>query len=120
MRVGGELGARYAAATCKLLARTDRYSLESFAASAAGKPGALWWDWPGDEVGRWFQDRAGVPLAIDFGDGTQLSDYRSYSELRHRFKPPGIHIVSPQCSAAGLPITQKQKVIVTARAKTQE
>lgn len=54
VRLGGELGARYAAATCNLLTRTDRYSLESFAASAAGKPGALWWDWPGDQVGRWF------------------------------------------------------------------
>ncbi len=53
VRLEGDLGARYAAATCNLLTRTDRYSLESFAASASGKPGALWWDWPGDQVGRW-------------------------------------------------------------------
>jgi hypothetical protein len=54
VRLDGELGARYAAATCNLLTRTDRYSLDSFAASATGTPGALWWDWPGDQVGRWF------------------------------------------------------------------
>ena len=44
----GELGTRYQAATVNLLTHTDRYSLNSFAASAAGTPGALWWDWPGD------------------------------------------------------------------------
>ena len=49
----GELGARYMAATCNILTRTDRYPLDSFAASAAGRPGALWWDWPGDQIGRW-------------------------------------------------------------------
>jgi len=54
VRLSGELGARYMAATCNLLTRTDRYDLKSFAASAAGKPGALWWDWPGDQGGRWF------------------------------------------------------------------
>jgi len=53
VRFEGELAARYWAATCNLLTRTDRYSLESFAASAAGRPGALWWDWPGDQIGRW-------------------------------------------------------------------
>jgi DUF1680 family protein len=41
------------AATCNLLTRTDRYPVASFAASAAGTPGALWPDWPGDQVGRW-------------------------------------------------------------------
>ena len=50
----GELAVRYSAATYNLLTRTDRYSLDSFAASAAGRPGALWWDWPGDQIGRWF------------------------------------------------------------------
>ncbi len=48
-----ELGARYWAAACNLLTRTDRYSLASFASSAEGKPGSLWWDWPGDQIGRW-------------------------------------------------------------------
>jgi hypothetical protein len=39
VRLLGELNARYMAATCNLLTRTDRYPLESFAASAAGRPG---------------------------------------------------------------------------------
>lgn len=50
----GELGARYQAATCNLLTRTDRYTLDSFAANAAGTKGALWYDWPGDQFGRWY------------------------------------------------------------------
>ena len=49
----GELDSRYMAATCNILTRTDRYSIASFAASASGTPGALWWDWPGDQIGRW-------------------------------------------------------------------
>ncbi|MFZ2055635.1 MAG: metallophosphoesterase [Candidatus Aminicenantales bacterium] len=48
----GELGTRFAAATANLLTRSDRYPLESYRASAAGTPGALWWDWPGDQIGR--------------------------------------------------------------------
>jgi hypothetical protein len=54
VRLDGELGARYIAATCNLVTRTDRYGLETLASSASGKPGALWWDWPGDQIGRWF------------------------------------------------------------------
>lgn len=54
VHLSGELGSRYIAATCNLLTRTDRYSLESFAANAAGRSGALWPDWPGDQFGRWF------------------------------------------------------------------
>lgn len=55
VRLKGELEARYVAATRNLLARSDdRYSLATFASSAAGKPGALWWDWPGDQCGRWY------------------------------------------------------------------
>ncbi len=47
-----ELGTRFGAATANLLTRSDRYRLESYRASAAGTPGALWWDWPGDQIGR--------------------------------------------------------------------
>ena len=54
VRLKGELGTRYMAATCNLLTRTDRYTLDSFAANAAGKPGCLWPDWPADQLGRWF------------------------------------------------------------------
>jgi len=53
VRLGGELGVRYTAAVCNVLTRTDRYTPSSFAASAAAQPGALWWDWPGDQIGRW-------------------------------------------------------------------
>jgi hypothetical protein len=53
VRLRGDLDARYMAATYNLLTRTDRYSLETFASSASGQPGALWWDWPGDQIGRW-------------------------------------------------------------------
>lgn len=52
IRLEGEFGTRYQAATVNLLTHTDRYPPESFAASAAGHPGALWWDWPGDQIGR--------------------------------------------------------------------
>lgn len=53
VRMAGEWGTRFAAATANLLTRQDRYPIESFAASAAGRPGTLWPDWPGDQVGRW-------------------------------------------------------------------
>ena len=53
VRLGGELGTRYQAATCNVLTRTDRYSLESFRADAVGDPGPLWPDWPGDQIGRY-------------------------------------------------------------------
>jgi hypothetical protein len=48
----GEYGARFAVATANLLTRQDRYSIASYKASATGTPGALWWDWPGDQIGR--------------------------------------------------------------------
>ena len=54
VRLQGELATRYQAATCNLLTRTDRYSLDTFKANASGREGALWWDWPGDQFGRWF------------------------------------------------------------------
>ena len=53
VRLGGELGTRYQAATCNLLTRQDRYTLETFRSSAENTPGAFWWDWPGDQIGRY-------------------------------------------------------------------
>lgn len=61
----------------------------------------------------WFQGQGGGPIQVDFGDGTQLADYRSYAEVTHRFNTPGLHLVTAHCTAAGLPITQIQKVVVT-------
>lgn len=54
VHLSGEWGSRFMAATCNLMTRPDRYSLESFAANATSRGGALWPDWPGDQVGRWF------------------------------------------------------------------
>jgi hypothetical protein len=51
----GEFGARFNAAMANLLTRQDRYSLASYVSNASGKPGAaLWYDWPGDHLGRMF------------------------------------------------------------------
>ena len=48
----GELGTRQATATANLLTPPVRYLLDSYRASASGTPGTLWWDWPGDQIGR--------------------------------------------------------------------
>lgn len=53
VQLSGELGVRYMAAMCNILNHSERYSLESFDADARSVPGALWWDWPGDQIGRW-------------------------------------------------------------------
>jgi DUF1680 family protein len=50
--LNGELGTRFHAAADNVLTRQDRYSLSSYKASATGTPGAFWWDWPGDQIGR--------------------------------------------------------------------
>jgi len=60
----------------------------------------------------WLQDQEGKPIKIDFGDGTTVDPYASYAEICHRFKSPGIHVVTAQSIIDGRPITQKQKVIV--------
>jgi rhamnogalacturonyl hydrolase YesR len=48
----GDMGVRFEAATANLLTRQDRYTLDTYKASATGTPGAFWWDWPGDQIGR--------------------------------------------------------------------
>jgi hypothetical protein len=53
IRFSGDYGTRFAAATAHILTRTDLYTLDSFVAATAGRPGSLWWDWPGDQLGRW-------------------------------------------------------------------
>jgi hypothetical protein len=47
--------------------------------------------------------------SIDFGDG-QVIPHFFYGE--HRFKTPGIHIVTVQWDAEGKPTTAKVKVVV--------
>jgi hypothetical protein len=60
----------------------------------------------------WLQGAGGGPIRVDFDDGTHIDNYPQYSEFSHRFKTPGIHIITAQCEAAGMPIVQKLKVIV--------
>jgi PKD repeat protein len=60
----------------------------------------------------WLQGSDAGPIRVDFDDGTQVLDYRSYAELPHSFRTPGIHIVTAQCQAAGKLIMQKLKVAV--------
>ena len=61
----------------------------------------------------WFQGKGNPgPIRVDFDDGTQVADYTSYAVLTHRFKTPGIHIVTASCDCEGKPIMNKTKVIV--------
>jgi hypothetical protein len=53
-------------------------------------------------------------IRVDFGDGTKVDDYREYSELRHRFRKPGIHVVTAESREGAKPIVQKLKVVVAA------
>jgi murein DD-endopeptidase MepM/ murein hydrolase activator NlpD len=60
----------------------------------------------------WPQGMEIEDIQVDFGDGTIVQDYRPYSAITHKFKNPGIHIVTVTGTAARLPVTQKVKVIV--------
>ena len=60
----------------------------------------------------WLQGVTGTSITVDFGDGTVIDDYVSYSEIRHRFTFPGIHVVTTSSTIEGRSVTQKQKVIV--------
>lgn len=60
----------------------------------------------------WPQGEEADDIQIDFGDGTVVEKYAPYSEVRHSFQKPGIHIVTATTTAAGFPVTQKVKVIV--------
>ena len=60
----------------------------------------------------WLQGVKGESMEVDFGDGTVVGDYVSYSEIGHKFKSPGIHVVTASSTIDGKPITQKQKVFV--------
>jgi hypothetical protein len=56
--LGGELGARYQAATCNLLTRPERYSLQAFRCNAWAVFDPVWrfWPWPGDLIGRYLSN----------------------------------------------------------------
>jgi len=61
----------------------------------------------------WLQGVEDQFIEVDFGDGTVIRDYVSYTEVQHQFKSPGIHIVTARSTVDGKSITQKQKVIVS-------
>ncbi|MFC1635585.1 PKD domain-containing protein [Planctomycetota bacterium] len=61
----------------------------------------------------WLQGVEDKLIEVDFGDGTVIRDYVSYSEIDHTFTSPGIHIVTARSTIDGKPIMQKLKVIVS-------
>jgi murein DD-endopeptidase MepM/ murein hydrolase activator NlpD len=60
----------------------------------------------------WPQGREVEDIQVDFADGMIVQDYRPYSAITHKFKNPGIHIVTVTGTAGRLPATQEVKVIV--------
>ena len=60
----------------------------------------------------WLQGVSGEFIKVDFGDGTIINDYVSYSEIRHKFRSPGIHIVTASSTIDEKSIMQKLKVLV--------
>jgi hypothetical protein len=60
----------------------------------------------------WLQGEKDKPIKVDFGDGTIIDDYVSYSEIRHGFETWGIHVVTTSGTIDGKSIMQKQKVFV--------
>lgn len=60
----------------------------------------------------WPQGMGAESIQVDFGDSTLLRDYRPYSAITHKFKVPGIHIVTVTGMAGDLPVTQKVKIVV--------
>ena len=60
----------------------------------------------------WPQGRNVDAIRVDFGDGRVVERYEPLTVLTHRFKTPGIHVVTVTGSAGGLPVAQKAKVVV--------
>jgi hypothetical protein len=62
----------------------------------------------------WIQaaDEKKIPIIIDFGDGEIIKDYKSYTEIKHDFKKPGIYVMAASARYQNMPITQKLKVVV--------
>jgi hypothetical protein len=65
----------------------------------------------------WLQGVESRPIEVDFGDGTVVRNYVSYSEVQHEFTSPGIHIVTARSTIDGKPIMQKQKIVVGEKAR---
>jgi murein DD-endopeptidase MepM/ murein hydrolase activator NlpD len=62
----------------------------------------------------WLQARKAMPMQVDFGDGSVIEKYESYSEVSHEFRSSGIQIVTACATIEGMRITQHQKLVVQA------
>jgi murein DD-endopeptidase MepM/ murein hydrolase activator NlpD len=60
----------------------------------------------------WPQGKPVDAIQIDFGDGSIWRNYHPYSAITHKFRQPGLHIVTVSGRAGDLPVTQKLKVVV--------
>ena len=60
----------------------------------------------------WPQGGTVDSIQIDFGDGTQLADYRPYTAITHLFTKPGLHVVTASAVYEEMPVTQKVKIVV--------
>ena len=61
----------------------------------------------------WLQAEQDASLRLEFGDGADRQRYTSYSEVTHVFVKPGLYVVTASATVDGMPIMQKQKVLVT-------
>jgi hypothetical protein len=61
----------------------------------------------------WLQAEQDASLQLDFGDGADLQRYTSYSEVTHVYVKPSLYVVTASATVDGMPIMQKQKVLVT-------
>lgn len=60
----------------------------------------------------WPQGSGAEAIEVDFGDRQRLDRYEPYSEITHTFRQPAVHVVTVSATSAGLPVTQKVKIIV--------
>jgi hypothetical protein len=60
----------------------------------------------------WNQGNLVGPVTVAFDDGTKIENYKPYTEFSHRFKTPGIHVVTSRCDNEGKRIEQKLKIVV--------
>jgi|GEM_PF-134149 len=60
----------------------------------------------------WHQGGEADSITVDFGDGTKIDDYRSYSEVSHLFATEGIHVVTASARIGRIAVARKIKVVV--------
>lgn len=60
----------------------------------------------------WVQSEQPTTLQISFGDGTSPVTSASQAEVNHTFSEPGLYVVTASTTVNGLPVMQKQKVLV--------